>query len=40
VNITLPPKGGPKFIGVLAALATIATGVNNAAVFLCARHIT
>jgi hypothetical protein len=38
--------GSQKFIasvvtivGVLAALATIATGVNNASVFLCARHI-
>jgi hypothetical protein len=27
-------------VGVLAALATIATGMNNASVFLCARHIT
>jgi hypothetical protein len=27
-------------IGLLAGLATIATGFNNAAVFLCARHLT
>ena len=27
-------------VGELAALATIATGVNNASVLLCARHIT
>ena len=27
-------------VGLLAGLATIATGFNNAAIFLCARHIT
>ena len=27
-------------VGLLAGFATIATGVNNASVFLCARHIT
>jgi hypothetical protein len=27
-------------VGVLAGLATIATGYNNAAVFLCARRVT
>jgi hypothetical protein len=27
-------------VGLLAGLATIATGVNNASVFLCARDIT
>jgi len=27
-------------VGVLAGLSTIATGVNNASIFLCARHIT
>ena len=27
-------------VGVLAALSTIATGINNASVFLCARHIS
>jgi hypothetical protein len=26
-------------VGFLAGLATIATGINNASVFLCARHI-
>ena len=27
-------------VGLLAGFATIATGINNASVFLCARHIT
>lgn len=27
-------------VGLFAGLATIATGINNASVFLCARHIT
>jgi hypothetical protein len=27
-------------IGLLAGLATIATGFNNASIFLCARHIS
>jgi hypothetical protein len=27
-------------VGLLAALATFATGVNNASAFLCARHVT
>ena len=27
-------------VGLCAGLATIATGVNNASIFLCARHIT
>jgi hypothetical protein len=27
-------------VGVLAGLSTIATGFNNASIFLCARHIT
>jgi hypothetical protein len=27
-------------VGLFAGLATIATGVNNASIFLCARHIT
>ena len=27
-------------VGVLAGLATIATGFNNASIFLCARHIS
>jgi len=30
---------GVAIIGLLAGLATIATGINNASVFLCARHI-
>ena len=31
---------GAAVIGLCAGLATIATGINNASVFLCARHIT
>jgi hypothetical protein len=31
---------GAAIVGLLAGLATIATGVNNASLFLCARHIT
>jgi hypothetical protein len=31
---------GAAIIGLLAGLATIATGLNNASLFLCARHIT
>jgi hypothetical protein len=27
-------------VGLFAGLATIATGINNASIFLCARHIT
>jgi hypothetical protein len=27
-------------VGLLAGLATVATGFNNASLFLCARHIT
>ena len=31
---------GVTIVGLLAGLATIATGINNASVFLCARHVT
>jgi hypothetical protein len=27
-------------VGLLAGIATIATGINNASIFLCARHIS
>ena len=27
-------------IGLLAGIATIGTGINNASIFLCARHVT
>lgn len=30
---------GVAIVGLLAGFATIATGVNNASLFLCARHI-
>jgi hypothetical protein len=30
---------GAAIVGLLAGLATIATGVNNASLFLCVRHI-
>ena len=32
--------GIATIIGLLAGIATIATGFNNASIFLCARHIT
>jgi hypothetical protein len=31
---------GAAIVGLLAGLATIATGLNNASIFLCARHVT
>jgi hypothetical protein len=31
---------GVAVVGLLAGLSTIATGINNASVFLCARHVT
>lgn len=31
---------GAAIVGLLAGLATIATGINNASLYLCARHIT
>jgi hypothetical protein len=27
-------------VGLMAGLSTIATGINNASIFLCARHVT